>query len=84
MNNISKIVIASDNPDWNGVFFKDEVIQDMIDLDYQPDDENDWIGWVLFHMFIDLPGVISNAIESGLVTIMTFDLEGYGVAVKIS
>ena len=48
-----KIIISSkDVKDWNGVWFKGDVEQEMKDCDQTPKG-NDWIEWVFDHMFDD-------------------------------
>ena len=44
------IVSSSDVEDWNGVFLKHEIELEMRELD-QVAYGNDWIVWVLDHMF---------------------------------
>ena len=48
-----KIIISSkDVKDWNGVWFKGDVEQEMKDCNQTPKG-NDWIEWVFDHMFDD-------------------------------
>lgn len=48
-----KLIISSkDVKDWNGVWFKSDVEQEMKDLNQTPKG-NDWIEWVFDHMFDD-------------------------------
>ena len=48
-----KIIISSkDVKDWNGVWFKGDVEQEMKDCDQTPKG-NDWIEWVFDHKFDD-------------------------------
>ena len=48
-----KLIISSkDVKDWNGVWFKSDVEQEMKDLNQTPKG-NDWIEWIFDHMFDD-------------------------------
>ena len=50
---VKKLIISSnDVKDWNGVWFKGEVEQEMKNCDQTPKG-NDWIEWVFDHMFDD-------------------------------
>lgn len=50
--NINKIVIKSNNPDCNGVWKKDDVIQEMKDI-FGDDDiaQMSWIEYIIDHVF---------------------------------
>lgn len=62
----TKLFIEShDNEDWNGEWLKEDVEQEMRELDNPPKDGNEWIAWVLGHMFSfgdDLPAHVENAL----------------------
>ena len=50
---VKKLIISSnDVKDWNGVWFKGDVEQEMKDLDQTPKG-NDWIEWVFDNVFDD-------------------------------
>lgn len=42
-----------DNQDWNGNFVKSQVEQEMRDIGNDPKDSNDWVYWVIDHLFDD-------------------------------
>ena len=59
-----KLIISSnDVEDWNGVWFKGDVEQEMKDCNQTPKG-NEWIEWVVDHMFDDdeLPAKIESFI----------------------
>ena len=60
-----KLIISSNDVlDWNGVWFKGVVEQEMKDLDQTPKG-NDWIEWVLDNVFDD--NVLPAKIESFII-----------------
>ena len=61
-----KIIISSkDVKDWNGIWFKGDVEQEMKDCNQTPKG-NDWIEWVFDHMFDDSelqPEIVAYIVE---------------------
>lgn len=61
-----KLIISSnDVEDWNGVWFKGDVEQEMKDLDQTPKG-NDWMEWVFDNVFDDnelQPEIVAYIVE---------------------
>lgn len=44
-------ITSFDNPDFNGVWHKNDVESEMADFGYNIDENNAWLEWVLDHIF---------------------------------
>ena len=80
-----KLIISSnDVEDWNGVWFKGEVEQEMKDCGQTPK-ENDWIEWVFDHMFDDnelQPEIVACIAEFDEIRFMKIILDCGEVTIK--
>ena len=80
-----KLIISSnDVEDWNGVWFKGEVEQEMKDCGQTPK-ENDWIEWVFDHMFDDnelQPEIVACIAEFDEIRFMKIVLDCGEVTIK--
>lgn len=84
--NISQIMISSeDNPDWNGTWFKNDVVDEIAELDLT-DAGTNWVEYIInmdldfecpdkaIEMFVNTPEIksIELALPSGTVKITKF------------
>ena len=80
-----KLIISSnDVEDWNGVWFKGEVEQEMKDCGQTPKG-NDWIEWVFDHMFDDSelqPEIVACIAEFDEIRFMKIILDRGEVTIK--
>ena len=78
------IVSSNDVEDWNGVWFKGDVEQEMKDCGQTPK-ENDWIEWVFDHMFDDnelQPEIVACIAEFDEIRFMKIILDRGEVTIK--
>ena len=80
-----KIIISSkDVKDWNGVWFKGDVEQEMKDCNQTPKG-NDWIEWVFDHMFDDSelqPEIVAYIVEFDEIKSVKIMLDRCEVTIK--
>ena len=53
MKNATCIEFVSDNPDFNGVINKSEIVDEMASMQIFIDDDNAWIEYAIDHIFLD-------------------------------
>lgn len=78
-----KLTIASfDNPDFSGVWHKDDVEFEMADIGYSTKKDTAWLEWVLDHNFDSgLEQSLYNAIIDNSVSEIHFDHDGSHIVV---